>query len=75
MGSCSKIPLLIAREDFIPLLFHNPRASVSFKRKILTLGVWGSVSQSCAAQVLSLFFSFPLSDSNINFLEHFGFIV
>lgn len=40
---------------------------MSFKRKILTLSVLGSVNQSCAAQVLSLFFSFPLSDSNTDF--------
>lgn len=68
--SYSKIPLLIAREDFIPLLFHNPRASVSFKRKILTLSVWerkqraqvvvSSVNQSYTAQVLFLFLFSPV---------------
>lgn len=82
LGSYSKIPLLIAREDFIPLLFHNPRASVSFKRKILTLVIWGrkkraqvvliSVNWIYTAQMLCL----PSCQlpTHGNSLEHFGVI-
>jgi len=84
--SYSKIPLLIAREDFIPLLFHNPRASVSFKRKTLTPSVWErkiktqvvlvSVNQSYTAQALCLFRYSQLSASNSGYsLEHFGVIM